>query len=205
MSSRSSSRERILVAAEEVVLKEGATHMTLDAVAKKAGVSKGGLMYHFPSQRDLLQAMEKRFSDYVEARIAKFRETLPASPVREIKAYILTWFVIGAEYRRAATALLAAVNREPEMLDAVRKKHLKTMARIFEASSNPERAMILALATEGVWMSELLGISTYSDSERRRIKRALLQLANEWLCAPATNAPPKCPRRQRKTHNNISR
>ncbi|MDO9541602.1 MAG: TetR/AcrR family transcriptional regulator [Kiritimatiellia bacterium] len=205
MSSRPSSRERILDAAEEVVLKKGATHMTLDAVALKAGLSKGGLIYHFPSQRDLLQAMMKRFVDHVEARITKSRATLPASPVREIKAYILAWFTLGDEYRRTATALLAAVTREPEMLNTARKEHLKTMTRILEASSNPEHAMILSLATEGVWMSELLGISPFTNCERGRIKRTLLRLADEWLRSPAMPVLLKSPRRQRKMSNSVSK
>ena len=42
-------RERILDAAESVVIEQGVTGMTLDAVAARAKVSKGGLLYHFPS------------------------------------------------------------------------------------------------------------------------------------------------------------
>ena len=113
MSPRLSSRERIMDAAEYVVLEKGASHMTMDAVAAKAGVSKGGLIYHFPSQRDLLQAMLKRFIDQVEARLADARARLPASPVREIKAYVMAWFTLGSQYRRSASALLATITREP--------------------------------------------------------------------------------------------
>ena len=41
-------------------LTSGAVHLTLDAVAERAGVSKGGLLYHFPSKESLLQAMVDR-------------------------------------------------------------------------------------------------------------------------------------------------
>ena len=44
-------RQAILEAAERVVTEAGAAHLTLDAVAGKAGVSKGGLLYHFPSKK----------------------------------------------------------------------------------------------------------------------------------------------------------
>ena len=37
-----SSRERILAASVQVALREGVSAMTLDAVAREAGVSKGG-------------------------------------------------------------------------------------------------------------------------------------------------------------------
>ena len=51
-----SARERILEAAERVITEVGAAHLTLDAVAQAAGVSKGGLLYHFPSKESLLVA-----------------------------------------------------------------------------------------------------------------------------------------------------
>lgn len=199
MSPRSSSREQILDAAEHVVLQEGASHMTMDAVAAKAGVSKGGLMYHFPSQRHLLQAMLQRFIDQVEARIVQARESLLPGPTREIKAYILSWFTAGSKYRRTANALLATITREPELLKSVRQKHGEILARIVEDAPDPERATILSLATEGMWMSELLGVSPLSSRKRGNIMRALLRLADE-CCGPSSDAPAaeKPPRRRGK-------
>jgi AcrR family transcriptional regulator len=189
MSPRLSSRERILDAAEEVVLKHGAGHMTLDAVAAQAGVSKGGLIYHFPSQRELLQAMVQRFVEHVDDCMTKARAALPPTPAREIKAYIKARFSIEDGYQRIAMALLAAVTRSPELLDPVRARHLKTMARIGAATPDPDCATVLALATEGLCLAELLGVSIYSKSERKQIQRTLLRLADEWRRKPAQPAP----------------
>ena len=55
-SSITPARERILEAAERVVGDVGAARMTLDGVAQAAGVSKGGLLYHFPSYSHIVQA-----------------------------------------------------------------------------------------------------------------------------------------------------
>ncbi|MCC2097105.1 MAG: TetR family transcriptional regulator, partial [Hyphomicrobiales bacterium] len=44
MARRGTSRDRILRAASELAFKEGAAHLSLDAVAARAGVSKGGLL-----------------------------------------------------------------------------------------------------------------------------------------------------------------
>ncbi len=46
-------RERILQAARELVLEEGASRLTLDAVVVRAGLSKGAFLYHFKTKRDL--------------------------------------------------------------------------------------------------------------------------------------------------------
>lgn len=204
MNRKSSSRERIMDAAEQVVLQEGASHMTMDAVAAKAGVSKGGLIYHFPSLRDLLLAMLQRFIDRVETRMAEARAKLPESPARNIKTYVQMWFDIGDEYRRTASALLAAITREPELLKTVRQKHRAVLSEIIEAAPKPELAMVLSLAAEGMWTSELLNISPLTGSERGRIKRALLKLADEWLGSPAAPSASKSARRQGKKDKNAT-
>ncbi len=54
---RGDTRQRLLDAAAAVVRRDGAQALTLDAVAAEAGVSKGGLLYHFKSKRELLDAM----------------------------------------------------------------------------------------------------------------------------------------------------
>ena len=46
-------RDRILQAARELVLEEGASRLTLDAVVVRAGLSKGAFLYHFKTKRDL--------------------------------------------------------------------------------------------------------------------------------------------------------
>ena len=51
---RDRSREEILTAARAVLLRSGAAAMTLDAVAKEAGMSKTGLYYYFPSKDALV-------------------------------------------------------------------------------------------------------------------------------------------------------
>ena len=48
--SSTATRDTILSAAANLVLRKGASRMTLEAVAREAGVSKGGLLYHFPSK-----------------------------------------------------------------------------------------------------------------------------------------------------------
>ena len=46
----STTQEQILDAAEAVVIERGVKGMTLETVAAKANLSKGGLLYHFPSK-----------------------------------------------------------------------------------------------------------------------------------------------------------
>jgi AcrR family transcriptional regulator len=62
-----SARERILDAAEDLIA-AGHVPPSLDAVAGAAGVSKGGLLYHFDKQ-SLLQALMVRAVQQADARL----------------------------------------------------------------------------------------------------------------------------------------
>lgn len=53
-------RERVLDAFESVLISQGERAATLEAVAKEAGVSKGGLLYHFGSKADLTAGLVDR-------------------------------------------------------------------------------------------------------------------------------------------------
>ena len=50
----------ILNAACQIILERGAEALTIEAVAQKAGISKGGLLYHFPSKNKLIEGMINR-------------------------------------------------------------------------------------------------------------------------------------------------
>lgn len=56
-------KERLFRAAIHVALENGFGKVTLDAVARQAGVSKGGLLHHFASKKDLIRAMLKHYAD----------------------------------------------------------------------------------------------------------------------------------------------
>src|SRR3546814_14786799 len=82
---RPSSREAMLDAAETVVVKHGAVRLTLDAVAKQAKASKGGVMYHFPSKEALLQALVTRAIERSHAARENLQPTSPdpGQPTRQ--------------------------------------------------------------------------------------------------------------------------
>ena len=73
-------RERVLDAYEALLITDGERAATLDAVARAAGVSKGGLLYHFASKDDLAAAMIARLDRLATEDIERIR-TAPEGPV----------------------------------------------------------------------------------------------------------------------------
>ena len=54
-----------------MVAGDGVARLTLDAVAREADVSKGGLLYHFPNKDALISAMVLRWVDGFERNIGQ--------------------------------------------------------------------------------------------------------------------------------------
>ncbi|MCJ7985556.1 TetR/AcrR family transcriptional regulator [Priestia sp. OVL9] len=63
----------ILLAATQVVQRDGVGKLTLEKVAKEAGVSKGGLLYHFSSKDELIKQMlysvTKKYDDGLNVQV----------------------------------------------------------------------------------------------------------------------------------------
>ena len=60
----SKTKELILEVAREIAAEKGVGQLTLEAVADRAGISKGGLLYHFPGKKELIIAFDEFFRQY---------------------------------------------------------------------------------------------------------------------------------------------
>jgi AcrR family transcriptional regulator len=67
-----SARDRVLDSFVAIVCEDGERPATLDAVAARAGVSKGGLLYHFGSKAALVEGLCERLSDLAEDGAARY-------------------------------------------------------------------------------------------------------------------------------------
>jgi len=73
-------REKVLDAFEAILIAEGERAATMDATARAAGVSKGGLLYHFASKEALEGGIIERLGVLVDADVAAM-EASPEGPV----------------------------------------------------------------------------------------------------------------------------
>lgn len=171
------SKDAILEAAQAIVSESGAANMTLDAVAERAGVSKGGLMYSFPSKNALLQAMIGRLIEHVEQQREQLRQSLadrnPTTLMLEIK--------LMAELDEAeccpTAALLAAVANQPELMEPFRDEIRRRIAERAFSGKHPDRSVILYLAALGLHLSALLRVPALEPEQRRKTYANLLRLA----------------------------
>ena len=170
-------RERLLDAAAAVVRRDGARSLTLEAVAAEAGVSKGGLLYHFRSKRELLDADVRRAG----SRSSRGEIEAATGDGSFAHGYVRASDMSGwaAAERATEFGLLAAMVDEPAALGKVRGRYDEWQARLVEEADDPVQATVARLAADGLWLADLLGLAPPAGELRERVLARLLELAGE--------------------------
>lgn len=174
----SPARERILEAAERVVGELGAARMTLDGVAQAAGVSKGGLLYHFPSKESLMGALAKR---YVESMSDCVQQAKIGTEGRDLRACIIGILeqTPRAKIVAMGAALFAAAANDVSLLESIRERKAHFAKQLESSNVDFARAAIVMLAIDGLMMRESLRISSFTEEQREQVVQQLLQIADE--------------------------
>ena len=157
-------RSKILEAAGLVIRRDGALALTLEAVAKEAGVSKGGLLYHFPNKDALLDGLLEFYLD-------DFEQSLEASGLPYAEAYVKLGSYDGSGGLLLGMMTVLALN--PSLLESVRERWQRWYSRI---PQTPE-TMVAMLATDGIFMADILKLGTPNPELKKKTLRRMLELA----------------------------
>lgn len=176
-------RIKVLYAYAEILADGGERAATLDAVAKRAGVSKGGLLYHFASKKALADGLAAYLDELVAADVGIMR-TYPDGPVAYLlrtshhldeRFELIYQGVVGLAMRAhpAAQASIAASYRmwQQELIDAgADRATAATILLIADGLS----VRSVALGPEGseglggVGIEEVVAVAKDVDALRRR-------------------------------------
>jgi AcrR family transcriptional regulator len=181
---RTGSRDKILAAAAELVSKIGAGRLTIEAVAKKAGLSKGGLLYNFPTKEALLQGMIQRLVDEVSAEREALRAQ--AEPGRNLEARLCAAALLKLHKgttKAVANGMLAASAENPRLLEPVREVIRTNLENLKATSEDLEAALLGWLAIEGLNSLEMHNLSPFSGEEHERIVQAVNRLLRKGIAA----------------------
>ncbi len=150
-------RDRLLNAAERVVARDGVSNMTLEAVAREAGVSKGGLLYHFRSKPTLINAVVERMGSRCQADQVRAMAGDEGKPGAFTRAYLAARSEPPKpEEEPVVTAILAAAGTDPQYLEPIRKRVLEWQARLESDGIDPATATIVRLAIDGLSLCRLM-------------------------------------------------
>ncbi len=160
---RSIDRSALLDAAEDIVARDGAAALTIDALARAVGVTKGGVQYAFGTKEALIAAMIARWEEGYAAQVRALVGDDPG-PVEAIRAHVATTRDTPAADHAKSAAILASLLRSPETMDTTRQWYRERLSGL-DLSERPDRTARLAfLATEGAYMLRFFGLADMDDA-----------------------------------------
>jgi AcrR family transcriptional regulator len=173
---RTSNRDNLLTAAVRVIVRDGLLSLTLEAVAKEAGLSKGGLLHHFPSKEALLAAMIEHFLQRQEDEMLALVAADPNPVGRWTRAYLQASLaptnVEGLslpQTRQAHVALMAAVAINPALTVLVKAFADRWTVRLLEEGGDPLDHLVTWLAADGLWLWDLFGLLPSEGNLREQL------------------------------------
>lgn len=176
-------QDRLLNAASAVVARQGIGKLTLDAVANEAGISKGGLLHHFPSKDKLVEALVRRCADNWRACYTQAYEQTPQGPGRMARA-ILGHCLSDAEcwteeLQQNSSAVFAALAQNPQLIKPMRDVYSDLHKKILQDGLAPGVSEAVVAAIDGLWLNWVLGLVPISQKRAVRVRKALEKLLEQ--------------------------
>lgn len=172
---RPSKRDQLLEAGVAHVRRAGAAGLTLDAVAAAAEVSKGGLLYHFPTKRDLVAALVghvlDRFETEVDARAAG-----DARLQAWAHAYVDVTFDVSSSQPDVASALLTGADADAGLLRRCAERFDAWGRRLSADGLAPVTAALVRFACDGWWTYATIAAAGGQDRRDLELRDRLHEL-----------------------------
>lgn len=194
---RAETREAVLAAARALFVRQGYLRTSVDEIARKAGISKGGIYFHFPDKADIVHELLMYTIGLYREILAVLRER-KRSPLERLQAYMNWTSNLGA---REPEAMLLPILISLEFLhtgdeiESLTRSHYDALhralqltivdgrkARLFNKRSGArEQAANVILMGEGALL-EWLRRSDVLDGSK--LARALQQFILDAVLAP---------------------
>ncbi|MGW0523226.1 TetR/AcrR family transcriptional regulator [Crossiella sp. NPDC003009] len=185
---RQSNRAKILEAAVDIVQRAGVTSVTLESVAAEAGLTKGGLMYHFPTRDALLLAVHNHLAQQWETSMIDTagKSAEEATIEERLVAYA---HVATRSATRAELLLTIEASTHPDYIRAWTDVLARWTPPAAEAADNPAALarFVARLAADGLWM--------YESLTSEPLPAELRQLVAEHIAQAIVSARPAARRR----------
>lgn len=178
-----SARTRILDALEQMLLVTGPSGFSLEDVATRAGVSKGGLLYHFSSKRALLLGFLDHAAELGRAEVAQITAERRDPVAAALAKAAPGWREEDPGFRAAVAAVRCADGSDPEVTAAVAATLRVWDDGLLGAVSDPAGREILRLLSYGLILDALLDISI-DDGLHAEIVRRLSSSDTPGPAAP---------------------
>jgi AcrR family transcriptional regulator len=165
----------ILEAAERVILQSGIEKTTIEEVAREAGISKGGVLHHFPGKEAIVVGLVSKLIDKFEVDV-NAKQAQDSGPGSFTRAYLKVATEWNDHCFEVSFSLKAGFRNCPELQRLLADAHLRWQARVEQDGIDPVSASLVRLATDGLWWSRVHREVIPSGPLRRALIKRLIAL-----------------------------
>lgn len=170
-------RQKLLDVAAQITNEQGMDALTLDAVAREAGVSKGGLLHHFAGRQALLHGLCDEMIERLDTQIDAAMADDPRAGGRFARAYLAVMSSTeSAEDAHRAGALYVAMFADADLRKRWAGWLKDRLEQHKETDSSPE-ARIVLLAADGLWLADLVGAPQVRGGLSQEVTDTLVEMS----------------------------
>ncbi|MGG0845104.1 TetR family transcriptional regulator [Peribacillus simplex] len=170
-------RQHILKSATEFILQNDFNSLTLDSVAKQAGVSKGGLLYHFPSKEALMIGLAEYIFEKFNIRFNEHSENVdPIEKGKWCRALIEVSKWDLEHNAELNIGIIAASMLNPDLSESISQRYQYVQKKVEQDNIDPITATIIRLAIDGLYYSELFNIAPLDEDLREKVIQQLMTM-----------------------------
>lgn len=167
-------RQSIIEAANALVASEGIGALTMDNVARKAGLSKGACTYHFKSKRELQTALLENYVHHLNEQLNKHEEMFEGEASDTLLSGYIQWFrsfdLDNHGWAAVGTSLLSEYCKDEELMRPVKDWYQKLFQRIEQAPKEKQTALLIGImALEGFFYTHKFGVDLVSPKMKREV------------------------------------
>jgi AcrR family transcriptional regulator len=170
-------RAQLLESAAFVAVEHGLGSLTLDLVAQRAGVSKGGLIHHFPNKRALIEGLFNYLLIIFESSINNYIEHDSEARGRFSRAYVMASAFPKNEPNESKLhgAFALAMSNDEPLAESWRKWVISQMEKHSEDIYSVV-GQIVRYAADGLWLEACTGAQIDDKKVRASVIERLVEL-----------------------------
>lgn len=168
---RTSNRTRILEAAVRVINRDGVRGVTFESVSAEAGLTRGGLLYHFPSREALLHGIDTHLVQLWEAQMEAIVGKAAADATQHERYQAFVRVSALSATRAELVFMLESVNAETGAApwSEAMTRWAPQPPESENATPQALDAFVARLAADGLWIYEAMYGGALTKETRKAI------------------------------------
>lgn len=168
-------RNHLLDLAEKIITEHGASGLTIDALAKAAQITKGGVQYCFGTKEGLIHAMLARWGDSFDRQVMA-QQKGKTDPLSHIAAHIRVTRDSDPLSDSRFAAMLAGLTPNSEHLTETRQWYRQQLNGLDTTTEQGRNTRLAFIANEGAFLLRSFQLFDLTKDEWQQIFRDIENL-----------------------------